>query len=308
MRALHWCLLLTVTACSSPYPFSEEVADLNTTAERLSDAFTAHYAGLSDDRSAELHFRLLDHRGLVAYPLSCGKPTAAGELRQPCALYPQNGEPPALTNAEHHQATTLHKVRSLMAYVQALHAITKAADRTAFNGAAKRVEATVTNLSAAANLAAPGAGAILPAVTNLVLWVVGEKLDQDRYDALKLAVNEAHKPVTVVASHLGTALQEIKSNRQTILSRTVGILRQRLYGGAPGDENRLTQTEAALAKFDVVGRTDATAPTTALIAAHRALVIAVNDPKTDYSALITALTDFAQKTQVVYDAAIAASK
>jgi hypothetical protein len=308
MHKLHYCLILMVAACSSPYPYSREVADLSTNMDRLSDAVTAQYASLAADRSAEQHLKLLDHRGLVAYPISCGKPNKADELRQPCLLYPVNGEPPVLMGSEHNRADILDKIQALRAYIHALQAITNAADRTAFDGAAKRLEATLGKHASVANAAAPGASVILPAATNLILWVVGEKLDQDRYDALKLAINKANDDVKKIATHLGTGLEEINSNRTTVLGRTVRSLRQRLSGGLPGHEDRLAKTETVLAKFDTVGQAQTAAVTTALVTAHEHLVAAVNGSKPDYALLIAAITDFAAKAKAVHDAATAPAK
>lgn len=305
VRGAACCLLLLAAGCS-PYQYSKEIADLSTGMDRLSNAFDAGYTSLAAEHAAERHRTLVDQRARVEIPGICGKPIPASGVRQPCALHAKQGPAPALTGVEEKRRAVLGKVKVLVAYVHALQAITNAADRTAFNDAAKRLGATVGELAAAQ----PGAGAIAPAAINLVLWVVGEKLDQDRFDALKQAVNEAQKPVEVVARQLGDALQAIKARRQETLSHTLRAL-SRPLGPALSTTSyreRLTEAETTLAKVDAVGQVDPTAATRALVEAHKALAKAVRDPEPNYAHLLAAISDFADKSKALYEVAVKNSK
>jgi outer membrane murein-binding lipoprotein Lpp len=306
---------LLLSGCS-PYEYSNEVSALSTGVDQLSSAVTTGYANLTADQAAQLQLAMVDKKLPVTIAKSCFTVKATIDS-PPCMLFTlpnhrpiTDADQPQLNVVALTQAKVMPKLQPLSAYAHALAAITNAADVTAFDAASKRLSGSIGNLAKAADPAAPGASAIAPAVTNLVLWLVGEKLNQDRFDALHDGVIAADPYVQVIAIDIGDLLGTIARAREGILTVEAGELASglgpRLTTAAYTD--RLNQGTAVIAKLNGIRQANAADPATALAAAHTKLVAAVKDPSKDYSALLSAVGDFATQAKAVHDALTAPAR
>jgi hypothetical protein len=310
MRKLHWCLLVLLAGCS-PYQFSQEVGDFSTGVDQLSSSFSNGYTGLAADRAAAAHQALLDRRPRVTTTVSCGVPGKADDYtRLPCGALELNQPQPAPLNSQVDRKTVTDKLQVLQNYVHALQAVTNAADRAAFDAAAQRLEGAVSNLATTANAAAPGAGAIAPAATNVVLWVVGTALDNDRFDALRNGVTLAATPVKNISAELGTALQIIADDKAQVLTAAAKALLKPLGPklAATTYKERLVAAEAILAELDAVQLSAPAQAAQKMSKAHSALVAAVQSPHPQLAELMKSLSDFEAAAKPLKDALTAPAK
>jgi hypothetical protein len=190
----------------------------------------------------------------------------------------------------------------LTGYAHALLAVTNAADRAAFDSAASRLNASVAALGKAAGPQGAAASAAFSAGFNIFAWVLGQALDQQRFDTLKQDVNLAAGPVQSVAEGLGTELDAISQARQLVLYDTVIALIKPL---GPGYKNYTTRQAAASQTKGVLIQLEKTKPsqvTDALVKAHNALRDAVNDPQQNFSNFATAVSQFAGLAEALKNA------
>jgi hypothetical protein len=205
----------------------------------------------------------------------------------------------------------LEALKVLTDYAHALQAVTNAADRAAFDSAAARLNASVTALGKAAGPQGAAASAAFSAGFSIFAWVLGQELDQQRFDTLKEAVNLAagpeqlvgpdqwvcpeHSfcPVRLVTSGLVLALDLVSQAQQQILYETTKELIKPLGPGYKNYAARLataSQTKGLLIQLE---QTKPSQVTDALVKAHNALRDAVNDPKQNFSNFATAAGQFA---------------
>lgn len=308
MRYLALPVLVCVSACS-PYGFQQEVTAFGSGVDRLSGGFNAGYTNLAADRVAQTRLALTDARAKVAIAASCGVPV--GDLPQsrlPCALYKAGGPAPSLMDVQKTRADTQKVLTVLGDYAHALVAVTNASDRTAFDAAVGRLSGSVAGLAAVAGAAAPGAGALAPAAVNLVGWVFGTALDQERFDTLKRGVNAAAGPVRSIATTLGIGLEAIDDARRMVLYEEARDLVARLGPslGPAAYQQRLGQAEAMIGVLDGLRQADPAGAAASLAKAHDALVAAVNDPRRNEAALVKAIGTFLDQAAAV-QAALSAS-
>jgi hypothetical protein len=289
------CLVIVgVTACS-PYGFQPEVTTFSASVDQLSDAMASGYANLAADRTAKTRIELTSTRARAAAAASCGAPVSTDD--QPCELMRIGGPEPTSMRAQDLSGRALEAISVLKTYARALAAVTNAADRTDFDSAVTRLSGSVANLAQAANAAAPGSGAIAPAVVNFAGWVVGTALDQARFDSLKRAVNAAAESVRVVADTLALGLEDISNARRKILNAEVDLMMKRL--GPSLDESsyeqQYAQAEATIGVVDELRHSNPKGAAMSLKAAHDGLLAAVNDPSRNYASLLKTVGEFAEK-------------
>ena len=311
VRRLSWLVLFALAACS-PYSFPKETAAISTGVDQVSAGFEAAYAGLASDEAAKAQLDLTEDRARVAIPRSCVEP----QNPLPCALYRFGGPPPAPSDVEKTRGQTMEVLAALKDYAHALAAVTNAADRAAYDAAVAQLSAAVGAIAQSANAVAPGAGVVAPAAVNLIGWLVGTGLDQQRFDSLRAAVNvvgkpgaDGVKPIHSIAATLGIGLQTISAARQQVLYEETNVLVSGL-GPSLGDaayRQRLSAAQAQLAMLDGLRRSDPTGTAQALETAHDALVAAVNDPSRSYPGLLKALSDFKAKAEALQTAFAATS-
>jgi hypothetical protein len=325
LRSQQLCALLLLagaTACS-PYSFSKEVASMSGGVDKLSDAFSAGYDGLAADRAAKNQIKMIDERKTIIVAPSCETRRVRSDNGTAlCILYIQGTEPPTLTDAEQTRAVTMESVRVLKDYANALAAVTNAADRTAYDAAIAQLAGAVGTMATAVDVVAPGASVVAPAAVNVVGWLFGTALDQQRYDSLKSAVNIVGKPlpdqanrdpdspIRVVTRALGKGLYMLKVARMEVLGVEVDVLVDGLNNRKWSDDayrKRLIDAQTTLAMADALRRSDPRGATADLANAHDKLVLAVNDPAKNYGNLLKALGDFTDKVTAVHSALTAMS-
>jgi hypothetical protein len=194
---------------------------------------------------------------------------------------------------------TLDDLNVLANYARALQAVTNAADRAAFDSAAARLNASVTALGKAAGPQGAAASVAFSAGFNIFAWVLGQALDQERFDTLKQDVNLAAGPVQSIAKGLSTELDLVSETRQQILTDTVKALIEPLkpgYKNYMAREATASQTKAVLIQLK---QTKPSQVTDALIKAHDSLRDAINDPKGNFSNFATAVGKFADLAEAL---------
>ena len=194
---------------------------------------------------------------------------------------------------------------------QALVAVTNAADRAAYNAAVAQLASTVGTIAKDAGPYGAAASTVAPAAVNLVGWIGGTALDQQRFDSLKAGViavstplPDGTTPINYVATVAGAGLYALALAQQDVLGNELDILTRPL-GPSLTDaayRQRLSDAQAVVAVLDGLRQTDPTAAANGLIEAHKALVAAVNDPSQNYPSLVKAAGDFADQATALHDA------
>jgi hypothetical protein len=310
-RAKGWIgiLFLAITACS-PYNFQKEVTAVSTSVSQLSDGFTTGYTQLAADRAAQLDLTLTSTRSKVVMSSSCLVPVSPTN-QNPCTIYQFRGAAPALTTIEQKRAQTMAALSVVQGYAQALSAVTNATDRATYDSAVGQLSSAVGTLAKAAGPVAPELSTIAPAGVNLVGWLVGTALDEQRLDSLKAGVTAASTPLPngavpfdYVVSVLGDGLFALSQQRQAVLIAEENILIDRL--GPSLNEAAYTQglssAHAVVSVLDGLRQANPTAATAALVKAHQALLAALNDPSRNYPSLVTAVGALADQVGALQSA------
>jgi hypothetical protein len=228
---------------------------------------------------------------------------------------------PSITSVQEKQTRATKALKVLSGYANGLAAVTNAADRTAYNAAAKRLEGSVGNLAKFAEPAAPGIGTITPLVVNVFTWAVGEALDQDRFDTLRDAVIFAQGPIKTASGEdltpVKTAGEALKLGLQAIAVARIAVLDDgiRTLAAPLGPalstaayKERRTQTQAMYATLENMRHADAGKAAADMITAHDKLAEAVKDPKRNFGQLMEAVGEFVKKANDVQAAMAAPAK
>lgn len=315
-------LMAGATACS-PYSFSSEVASMSNGVDKLSVAFTAGYDNLAGDLATAGQIEMVATRQKLLLASACNRTDVARKDNAAvCGIYIAGSDQPTLTSLQLTRAETMQAVQNLKKYANALAAVTNAADRAAYDAAVSQMSASVGTLTASANFAAPGVGVLAPAAVNIVGWVFGTALDQQRYDTLRTSINRVGKPlpdedhrnpqspIRVVTQTLGEGLRVLAMARMQALSHEARLLIIGLNDRTWSDEayrKQLGDAWTAAATVEALRRADPEGAAADLADTHDKLVKAVNDPNRHYGSLLKALGDFGEKVSAVQAAMAAAS-
>jgi hypothetical protein len=325
--------LVVMTACS-PYGFQKPVADLGTSTRTLVSSVTSYHQALVDEDTATYRRNLVLNRTPVVMAPSCDdivkvtlkEPTeedlardkakekekaekdkadaANGKLpavekpapRVPCSVYPQADKntprPDPYPVEDLVPATT-----RLTNYMEALAAVTNAADRTDYDAAVTKLGTAVTAVMTAAG---GPAGAAVGAGINLFGWLLGNALDIQRFEALKAAVNlvdkptgpDNKKPFNTVVIAIANSIDGLAQHRREDLQTQMGKRSVALGDGSLSAADyaaRMAEVESLGAQIDALNQTSAIAPANALMKAHLQLVVAVNQSRPDIGDLLTTL-------------------
>jgi hypothetical protein len=236
---------------------------------------------------------------------SCIAPPSASLQNQvPCTLYRSGGAPAALSDVEQKRDKTMAFLKVLKDYAQALAAVTNAADRAAYNAAVAQLASAVGTLAKDAGFQGAAASTVAPAAVNLLGWVVGTALDQQRFDSLKAGVTAASTPlangaipIDYVATAAGIGLVALSKARQEVLLAEVNDWIARLGPSMTDAAYRqgLSDAQAVVAVYYGLRHADPTAVAAGLVKAHQALVAAVDDASRNYPSLVKAVGDFADQ-------------
>jgi hypothetical protein len=308
---LSWLALVGLAACS-PYDFSKEVSAVGTGVDQLSDGFTSGYAALAADRAAEAQLDLTGSRARVAMASSCLVPAPKSSQDQiPCGLYRFGASPPGLSGIEQERDRTTALLAVLKDYAHALVAVTNAADRTAYNAAVAQLASTVGSLAEEAGPQGAAASTVAPAAVNIIGWIGGTALDQQRFDSLKAGVTAASTPlpngavpINYVATTAGDGLLALSEARQAVLIAEVQILTNRLGPSLTDAAYRqgLSDAQAVVAVLDGLRHADPTGAAAGLAKAHAVLVAAVNDPTQNYPSLLKEVEAFSNQATALQTA------
>jgi hypothetical protein len=303
MKCFLWFALTCIAGCSSPYQFSNEITSFSTGVDNVRSAYTTGYDNLATDRQTLQTLNFNDTSAKIKLANSC---FPGGDSTLPCDfMVNRQGEPqpsPSDPALQADRPKTLDYLNVLANYAHALQAVTNAADRAAFDSAAARLNASVTALGKAAGPQAAAGSAAFSAGFNIFAWVLGQALDQERFDTLKQDVNLAAGPVQSIAKGLGTELDLVSETRQLLLTDTIKALIAPLkpgYKNYMAREATASQTKAVLIQLR---QTKPSQVTDALIKAHDSLRDAINDPKGSFSNFATAVGKFAELAEALKSA------
>ena len=224
---------------------------------------------------------------------------------------PVNSTPPP---TKPNQLTTADLLKSLDNYTAALAAVTKAQDRTDFDTAAGKVSAAVGGLVQSAGPYGAAAAPIAKASVNIALWLVGEALDYQRLEELRIATRAACEPVHLVTDALGLLLENQRGIRlggvqgagggglDEWLNDEIQAANTALVTRGVSDQNlgtAIDNAQAAAAEFEAVRVYNPRATMQALSDAHDALVVAVRNNDGEFGALVTNLQTLATQAQAL---------
>jgi hypothetical protein len=314
MKFLPWLVLSFIAGCSSPYQFSNEIGSFSTGVDNVRSAYITGYNNLATDRQTLQTLNFNDTSAKIKLANSC---YPGGDSTLPCDFYRQGEPQPSRSVLAADRPKTLDDLDVLANYAHALQAVTNAADRAAFDSAAARLNASVTALGKAAGPQGTAASAAFSAGFNIFAWVLGQALDQERFDTLKQDVNLANGPlkwddhngwvcpehsvcpVYSIAKGLGSELDSVSETRRKVVTDTVNAQITPLrpgYKNYMAREATATQTKAVLIQLI---QTKPSQVTDALIKAHNALRDAVNDPKGSFGNFATAVGKFAELAEAL---------
>ena len=284
---------MTASACS-PYRFGTEIAAFSDGVTALSDSLASSSTVLEQDR---VLFDRLDRartRPQLTLSDSCNARLTADD--PPCTVQDYRSPAPITPVANITVAQAAAKLRD---YADGLKAITVAKDRADLDAASAKLAAGVQGLTAGI----PALSA-LPAVVSGGLWLFGEALDAERMHRLKQAVNQAQPSIAALANLMGAPLPAIQAQRAALLRNTAHLIAKDMTRSIARDDwlARDRLLEERVAALDSVMRADPLKTTQSLVAAHQALVNAVNDPTTDLATLRQTVKAFADQAGALRDA------
>ena len=185
--------------------------------------------------------------------------------------------------------------RALERYTESLVAITNAQDRVAFDSAASKASTAIGALATSAGMAsgigaaaAPAIGTVAKATSSGLFWLIGQGLDRQRLEQLRLSTREAHPIIVKLADILGkdilapayndrlNILSNLLSNRVSMIN---GVICRNKLAGRPIDDSQwfsglgsmMDQAKAATEVIEMVRKSNPEQTTNALVAAHEEL-------------------------------------
>jgi hypothetical protein len=298
---LWWLMPLCIAGCS-PYNYAREVTDFSTGVDDVASGYAAGYAALATDRAAAVQHALADSHARVKTSPSCLEapdPTVPGS-DAPCLVFGFNDQPSQPTASEQYLIKTKGIVTALQDYSHALAAVTNAADRAAYDAAVAKLADSLGSLASAAGPSGAAISKVVPPAINLLGWLGGTALDNDRFETLKAAPG-GQSPMQVITSAIGKGLLLERDEQLRILNGELSSDRVRLGPGMSDAayRQRLAAAEALSASIEVLRETDPIGTANKLNDAHDALVKAVNDPSRNVPALVKAITQFTTDAQAL---------
>jgi hypothetical protein len=319
-------------AACSPYAFSDDVQTLSTKMSSVDASYQSTSQNITAEQRLNLHLGWIVSRPTLKASSGCdinatGNATCDvvvnnGVTQPPAPRMPSKYVIPATNVCDAAPASTgapaaaaepakplmpADLLKALDKYTAALAALTKAQDRTDFDNAAAKLDSAVGTLAAAAS---PAAGPIAKASLNVLFWLVGQGLDYQRLEELRIATRAACEPIHTLSVALGETLRNQRNDRldglanilalRIKVANTIGAARQstdQAYGTAIDD------AQTAADAFQAVRVSDPVAAAQALSDAHDALVIAVRSNDGELKALIASLETFAQQASDLATAA-----
>lgn len=331
MTLRQWLLtacLCLLSACS-PYNYGKEIAEFSKDIDKVSAGYKGGYDGLRADRAALSRQILLIDRPHLRLATSCRfsaeELQEMGDKNAPCTLVPapqpvrvirHNGDLPlvirpdaARDEADRNRRAELAKVvDTITDYARALAAVTNAEDRAAYDKSIAQLADSVEKIGA---FVPNGIGTLAPVAINLLGWMVGTALDQQRFDALKGAVVKVGtkdargvKPIGAVQEALSAGIRTLSLTRRQVVREQAVLLAQDLGPrlSPQAYAQRLDEVQALVTLLEGLRQVETGEFGKDLEKAHDALVAAVTDPRTQVSSFLAALSAFKDKATALKDA------
>lgn len=213
----------------------------------------------------------------------------------------QGVKPPMTTGVEKDHAKVTEALAKLKAYANALAAITNAADRAAFDAAVHDLSGAVGGMTEVFDSVALRASGVLSKLVDLVGWVAGNALDQQRYDVLVASVAKVKPHFRAAIGPLGAGLRTLQTARRGALMQQILFLGTWLETRHGDAETRVAviAAQAAFAALNTVRAADPVAAASDLAEAHDALAVALADPKPDAGKLLAKVAAFTSKARAL---------
>jgi hypothetical protein len=329
-------VLLPLAGCS-PYSYSKEISAMSDGVGKLSDAYTGSFTAIAADRAAQTQAQAASMRSIGQKPAVKLAGTCTAEFVKdgdnPCVVYVAGEGEPQWSHAELDSKAAKDALKVLKNYADALAAVTNAKDRSDYDTAVGQLSGAVgTVLSPVA----PGPSVAVSAGINVFGWLVGTALDEQRYDTLRKAVltvglppppedkksvprlaNGCYNPDTtppvprapirVITDTLCTGLETLAAQQRLSLRASAFALLDAVNDGSLTNAEytkALGDAQAAFANLEALRKANPGSAANGLADAHDKLVEAVQNPTKNYTALMKAIGDFADKVS----AAVAALK
>lgn len=304
---------LFISGCS-PYVFDKEISKFADASKTVSDAVTASAAITRQEAADRQRYELMPGRHALR-SADCDPPSEAVSQRPRCRLVKaatvseaeqkldaqREEELAALSRLEQQSAS---KLQAITDYTEALRAVSNAADRAAYDAAASRLGGSIKGLVDVGNVATPGIGLGISAITRAGLWLVGAALDAERRATLTSAVHAADPNLKVLAGALQDDLGAINRIRVSIVAGAVSQMADSLTPLLTKEEYavRLLEAQQLAARQDALLRSRPAETVDKLVKAHRALSSALDDPEKQFADLVQAVGDFATEAKALRDA------
>lgn len=345
LKYLALCAIIFVAACS-PYVFTDEVQTFNGKIKNISTAYEETTDSIRDEGRMVVRAQLFlapsqikagDQCALRATggdPCDLTVPDLAGGSLNPVSLpevmpvdsagIPDGVCRPAVTpvtalGSNVKKLASVQRrdvVKSIQDYAASLAAITKAQDRADFDSAASKASAAAGGLAGgvATVTGVPGPlGGALEGLTkasgNALLWVVGQGLDYQRLQQLRIATEAACDKMHTLSYALGVMLEEQQRTRLRqlgyLLSARISIANNsrnrrvdpdRSYGGTIDD------AYAVVDSWNAVRAINPLKVANALRQSHDDLVVAIRNNDGQFAALVVSLRTFAETADALIEA------
>jgi hypothetical protein len=310
---LWMTLAAALSACSSPYPYTDQVQTFSKGATALESAdkeiATATVA------AQHLLNRLEWSAARVALKLTpgCDINAAESEICEPIPVdvvvvpAPNRTKPPPAPPVPDVCATTpaspgtnaparklpasvdrAAMLKAIDHYAVGLAALTNAKDRADFDNASAKLAGALGDLAKSAGPEGAASAPVVKASASLLLWIIGEELDYRRFEQLQIATAAACEPIHVVADALGVGSEQINARDLAILRLTLAFRLRRVNQSrasrAVSDQEIATAIDdlyEAADAFQTLRRIDPWATAQAMRKAHDDLVVAVRSGTVD---------------------------
>jgi hypothetical protein len=330
---------IALSSCS-PYVYSSDVQTMSTQTSAIDASYQQMASAITSQQYQNSRYEWIKQKTALARDPGCGlhyTGSVACELVSappgPTLIDPPNTAPspppadvcqtPSATNqvtassppTKQKPPTTAEYLKALDNYTAALAAITRAQDRADFDAAAAKLSAAVGGLAQTAGPYGAAAAPIAKASINIALWLVGQGLDYQRLEELRIATRAACEPFHVVTHALALALDDQRGLRLSGLDewsmdkvQTANTVRTTPHVSDQALGTAIDNAQLAVATFETVRTSNPTATMRALSDAHDALVVAVRNNDGEIGALITNLQTLTQQAQALAAAAAPPSK
>jgi hypothetical protein len=322
MAILRTAVLLCVTAvCAcSPYVYTKEITDFGTGVTAVTTSYQTGRQAIDAMVLRQTQASEASARTRLTLSLACNQnfPVAGAGKSPDCVILPLGAKaPPPPTDVQDALAKAAPAFNALKVYVDALTAVTTAADDTALNTASQGMTSALKNLGTAVATVAPkeaAANALIAPAGGVLGQALAICLDQRRYAVLKANVtppvdnavavlgNEIQSALlTIRLAQLGQLGADMRNTAAPVEAAGVGSLSSSKY------QADLTALQTKVAAFNLARAADPKATVTAMVTAHNKLMQAVQSGTGQGQAVLDSVEGFATAAGTLKTAVEAAS-